>query len=311
MRPRYGTPKQVVANLKGIFRDFKEQYENATLSVAGNVYPLGGHIHVGVGTEFCPPSGLLRLLDDFLGRPTLSMSGLARGSYGREAAWEAKPWGFEYRTPPAAIFANPQIARICMKITHNLTKRFCSGKSTAYDLEWLKAVNDVRDIKLPREQDYLAVGLTRGETHYFRYFLLNYHASVPKDHILAAWGVEEPKLPEAKPDGTPDTEYRVHFSDTWVSAVRIELLSQVSEMARLFKRNITLYGVAESRGDVASIEVPGVYAAVELLHVCTFEGSTVRIGLPWSFRNDSDCTNVACVVNAIRAFLTMNLREDA
>jgi hypothetical protein len=40
----------------------------------------------------------------------LNLSGQARGKYRVRRAWEAKSWGVEYRTPPSAILAFPELA---------------------------------------------------------------------------------------------------------------------------------------------------------------------------------------------------------
>ena len=116
LRPKAGTPEEVVDDMKTLFREIKDP-----VTVLGNVYPLGGHIHLGVGNQATPTPDLLWLLDYFLGTPTINLSGTARSSYRKMSAYESKPWGFEYRTPPAAIFWNPEFARLSMKICQEVT----------------------------------------------------------------------------------------------------------------------------------------------------------------------------------------------
>lgn len=116
-RPKSGTPEQVVENLKKLFTQIGDP-----ITTLGNVYPLGGHIHIGLGYASYPTQDLLWLLDYFLGKPTSRLSGKARGLYMKYGAYEAKPWGFEYRTPPAAIFATPEFARLSMKICKEVTE---------------------------------------------------------------------------------------------------------------------------------------------------------------------------------------------
>lgn len=127
IRPRpFASPSDVVSYMVGIMARF----QGLGLSVQGHRYPLGGHIHVGVGRAYSPPADLCFLLDYFLGRPTIELSGRARASYKTLSyrgdadirGIEQKQWGFEYRCPPAAIFATPQVARIAMKIVKNVTE---------------------------------------------------------------------------------------------------------------------------------------------------------------------------------------------
>jgi hypothetical protein len=82
-----------------------------------------------VGFQANPTPELLWLLDYFLGRPTIALSGAARGSYCKFSAYESPPWGFEYRTPPAAIFATPEFARLSMKICKEVVECYHNGQT--------------------------------------------------------------------------------------------------------------------------------------------------------------------------------------
>lgn len=99
------------------------------INSCGDVYAIGGHLHAGYGFMYTPPQSLLSLLDVFLGIPTVLLSGAARGGYAKLSAYERKQHGFEYRTPPAAIFRNPEICKLSMKIFKNVCERFSSCKS--------------------------------------------------------------------------------------------------------------------------------------------------------------------------------------
>lgn len=126
IRPKaFEKPADVVSYMIGIMT----RLGSDAFSTKGDVYPLGGHIHVGVGHSYAPPQDLLYLLDYFLGKPTVKLSGEARSSYKKMGAYETKPWGFEYRTPPAAIFNWPEFARLSMKICKNVTECFINGQT--------------------------------------------------------------------------------------------------------------------------------------------------------------------------------------
>lgn len=135
---------------------------NDPISTVGHAYPLGGHIHLGVGQPYYPHKDLIFLLDYFLGLPTLSASGSARGSYKSLGAWEQKNWGFEYRTPPAAVFQNPTICRIAMKIARNITEKYINEDE--FVLNNCKYGFSVSNSGRPTEEEFRAcTGLTADE----------------------------------------------------------------------------------------------------------------------------------------------------
>jgi len=130
IRPSPGSPEAVVNSIRRIMAE-----ADVPLSVAGDRFPIGGHIHFGLGRETTPHPDLLRLLDIFIGKPTRILGGEARGSYSRLSAWESKPWGFEYRTPPAGIFKDPQTARIVLTAAKNVVERWESCLPFDFDSE--------------------------------------------------------------------------------------------------------------------------------------------------------------------------------
>lgn len=80
-----------------------------TISVG---HPLGGHVHFDVpdDTDY---GALVRVVDDALGPLLRAMNGPARdkSGYGKRRDWRSQPWGVEYRTPPATIWAHPEVAK--------------------------------------------------------------------------------------------------------------------------------------------------------------------------------------------------------
>ena len=109
-RPKEGSPKVLKDNMKGLLTQLgvmiRDNGTNTEKVYAGGGKPLskaiGGHIHFNIPSS----KELVRLLDDFIGKPLLAMKGSERSSgsnYGKLSAIESKPYGFEYRTPPSFI----------------------------------------------------------------------------------------------------------------------------------------------------------------------------------------------------------------
>jgi hypothetical protein len=124
LRPTAGTIETVVGSITTLMKAVKHR-----LSTIGDKYPLGGHIHIGYGFRYRPPEELLWLLDQYLGMPTCELSGTARGYYKGMGNIEDKPHGFEYRTPPAAIFESPRFTELSMKIALNVCERYANCES--------------------------------------------------------------------------------------------------------------------------------------------------------------------------------------
>jgi len=227
LRPEPGTPREVIRNLKGLFV-LKDGYDIHI----GDQLPLGGHIHVGVGYRVVPDRSLLAVFDDFLGRPTRDLC--KRFGYGGLSDWESKPWGFEYRTPSAVIFADPTIARISLKMVQNITRLAIQGKEINYKYP-------------PTVEDYCRVGgLGKKEVEQFLNFIRNAHRY--KTSILGFW-----KLVPARKTWPPE----LRFEDEWNPKV-VDYITEKVRRWRLKKPiKITLFGLHEKRGKVNTIPVPG------------------------------------------------------
>lgn len=241
LRPAPGTPRQVVRSLRKLMQRFADEYRDAQLGVRGDVYPLGGHVHVGVGREWEPPDALLMLLDDFVGRPTLKLSGRARGAYKCVGTYETKRWGFEYRTPPAAIFVSPEVAHIALKLVRNLVHKFINAKKVVYNAP-------------PTSDDYMRVGgLSAHEADVFLAFVQQY-AGADGGHkkLFAAWGVSQTNKKDV---------VRITLRDAWnpeVGEYYADALHKALRKLRPKKDvHIVLYGLSGSRGHVATIDIPG------------------------------------------------------
>lgn len=233
LRPEPGTPREVIRNLKGLLElVLKEGYDVRL----GSVFPLGGHIHVGLGYGVNPSSELLAVYDDFLGRPTRYLC--KRYGYGDLSDWERKPWGFEYRTPSAVIFADPKIAHISLKMVQNITRLAVQGKEINYKYP-------------PTVEDYCRVGgLRRSEAEYFLNFINDerFKATMDCYSILGFW-----KLVPARK--TWPLELR--FEDEWSPKVMNYIKEKVRRWRLRKPLRITLFGLHEKRGKVNTIVVPG------------------------------------------------------
>ncbi len=136
------------------------------LSVKGDKYPLGGHIHVGSHNEYVVEvlkdkvEEFISVLDDFVGRVLLPTSGAARGEYAKLGAYELKDYGWEYRTPPSSFYADPEMIRITYKLVKGLVESLLRQGKLSY-----KTLEDGR----AREEEYYRF-LTKEETDYFLAF---------------------------------------------------------------------------------------------------------------------------------------------
>ena len=210
VRPRPGTPAFVTREIKKLIRSFADENEFYDLTDAGDKYPLGGHIHIGIGHEYSPGRELLMVLDDFIGRPTIELSGKARQEYKSLGAARAQPWGFEYRTTPSAVFQDPKIAYIVMTAMKNLCEKYFGAEELIY--------ND-----RPTVQDYVAnAGLTLKQATYFDQFC--HGGYKPVKSIRASW-----KVPEVKQITIQEYPLDVTFKGDWNSDTRAILQQEIAE----------------------------------------------------------------------------------
>ena len=259
LRPEPGTPRQVVSSLKQIIQSFVHRFPDCDLDAAGHHYPCGGHIHFGgLPGENVPPD-LIQMLDDFIGWRTRRLNGKARGSYGHVGDWRSQAHGFEYRTPPAAVFANPKVARIVLKLARNLVTVFYSGKPVEYN-------------NPPQEADYVKVGgLTENEAEYFLAFFSKRQED-QRFWIRAAWGL-----------GSPVSGPTVIFRDEWLPQNRETLYTRLKKLPKRTK--VVLYGLSAQRGSVATIPgIPGADVLSDPPRPPRDAEGNIWIGLPWNLR---------------------------
>lgn len=230
-RPKPGTPQQVVRNIRHLVKKFSETWDEFDLTDEGARFPLGGHIHIGVGHRLEVNSDYVRMLDDFIGRPTLDLSGSARGSYKALGMIRSQPHGLEYRSCPAAVFQNPVIAHIVFKLAKNLSERYFNLETFQYH-------------DTPTVQDYIDVGgLSAREAKYFQEFCKNYK---PVKSIRASWKVK----PAAVVPTTLHTPL-LEFHDDWTAENRENIARVFNDGIQLENEyHVTLYGLARERGSM-------------------------------------------------------------
>jgi hypothetical protein len=261
------TPEEAVSNLKVLIERFYQLHPNYDLSVAGHRFPLGGHIHIGVGQTYEPPLALLKMLDDFIGEPTLNLSGRARGIYKRLGAKESKRWGFEYRTAPSVIFVTPEITRIAYKMAQNITSKFINS-SSPFTYKYPITEKELVEI----------AGLTNEEAEYYLRFLTNTLLKVGgnSNRILLDWNslinrnaitipsnnaqYDEKETDEevaAIPDST--NTLVITFRDDWELRIKNILNTKIRALLlaprRLRDLQITFFGYRLNRGFASNISL--------------------------------------------------------
>ncbi|MEM1672779.1 MAG: hypothetical protein QXT86_12085 [Archaeoglobaceae archaeon] len=252
IRPRYAySPKELVRNIKRLIERI-----SFPISVLGHRYPLGSHIHIGlseelIGYEDC----FVKLLDEFLGKRLIELSGNARGDYKQLGAYRVKDWGFEYRTLPSAILLNPRIARIVFKIAKNT-------------IEYLIKHERI-ELNGYREDLKRYAKLTDKEIDYFLAFIDNYWKTYDGRAINSYWTKKPIKA-----------GLEILFYDDWDYETKKFVKEQFESKywkTLLKGKRIVFYGLREDRGLVV--------AGFETKHAETIEhpvGHTAdwQFGLP-------------------------------
>jgi hypothetical protein len=291
LRPAAGDPRKVVKNIKKLFKKFSELYSQYDLSDQGDYYPLGGHIHVGIGTSWRPDSGLIQILDDFVGRAVIELSGEARESYKKLGQVRTQPHGFEYRTAPSAIFQNPAITYITLRLVQNLCEKYFQEHTLEYESR-------------PTIQDYMQVGgLTKQQANYFVKFIAEYK---PTKSITKSWHVAD-KV-EVKP-----SLVNVIFSDKWSPYVRQWIKKYISEKVKVdLPIVIKLYGLGHQRGmNLCTIPTSRTTIVSDIPHaVWNASSRTLQVGLSYNRRTSDGFGPLfgASLVDGITRYIQENCR---
>lgn len=160
LRPKFGTPKQVVENLRSQIAWIKASYPDIQIVAGGGRgygRSIGGHIHIGgIKLQNCyssftrqrnrgmravqidsmnPEHKLIFAFDFFIGRRMKKIQGGQRGgsgNYGAPSDIETKTHGFEYRTPPSWL-TDPVLAEATLVVAQKIAELW-QMKPNAFDV---------------------------------------------------------------------------------------------------------------------------------------------------------------------------------
>jgi hypothetical protein len=258
-----GNVNRFISNIRNILRRFASEYKGFTLSVQGDKYPLGGHIHLSVS----PDEDIIKLLDNWIGRYVIDLSGVARGSYKKLGAIERKPWGFEYRTPPAAIFLKPSVLAAVLKII----KRVISAYYSEQGISLYPVDEEIKRLGVEKEWEVL------------NKFITKYH-DLNKD-VLRQWRIATTKF-----------FVELIFKDDWQlqvkEFVRELFFSRIDKrlIEKLNKRGIykiLFYGLKKERGEVCNFK-SRLFSMIN--HRYSINNG-IAFGFPWIIRMADELTD--------------------
>lgn len=118
LRPNPGSVDELVRNTAKLIVAAPSLCRGTPTTI-GVGHPIGGHVHFDVPYDSTDDEALgarerlVRVIDDALGPMLRALNGPARekSKYGKRRDWRPQSWGVEYRTPPATIWAHPEVAR--------------------------------------------------------------------------------------------------------------------------------------------------------------------------------------------------------
>jgi hypothetical protein len=260
------SPEEYVENFLGLVEEVKE--EGVLLSVQGDTYALGGHIHIGspnynvVQVLQGEVERFVQVLDDFIGRVLLPTSGRARGGYAYLGAYELKDYGWEYRTPPSSFYADIEMVRITYKLTKGLVEFLLHEGKISYEV-----LEDGR----AKEEEYLRF-LTEEESEYF----LSFPEKWTRGEII-------PLVPMGE---IPQVLFT--FRDEWDDDKAGVFKEALRDLPVSRPVKLVLYGLAQRRGDCFAIPTAPVEWRLkeEFPKVPFIKGAIpeIWIGIPYRFR---------------------------
>jgi len=288
LRPKHHyNPIIVTSNLKKLISKL-----NIPISVKGDRYPLGAHIHLGfkesaIHTNSEQTKLLVRLLDDFIGRLVIHLSGSARGSYKQLSAFRYKSYGIEYRTPPSAIAHNPKIFTIILKIAKHVTQHLLRNGYIEYN-------------NPPIKEDYMKYAkLTEQEYNTLMHFITWYKTEYRGEPINRNWYT-----------GKQYYTVAVTFSDEWHRKEVTDMISQ--ELGRIRVRypvTVRLFGLHMDRGIVVA-GYKSEYAKTIEHGMVKWSPSYIVIGWPWNWRNEAPMEEVKKYVTELQHVLLEYLSKQ-
>ena len=192
LRPQEGTPAKVIKNTTNLLAKLGSKIKSRELLVyaGASAYtdddyedvPLGGHIHFNV--PYC--EDFVEALDAFIGVPMLRMADSDRrddDEYGELSAWESKPYGFEYRTPPSFI-GKPDLFAGVIAVAYCVARTWVAYKKNIGNTWEYNSV--------PRMEDYQKLICYKRYDKQIEAFLsyVNEGKSIEEYNVLAAWEID-------------------------------------------------------------------------------------------------------------------------
>lgn len=279
-RPQASTnPKEVADRLERLFSRFILNQPDTRLLCSGHKFAIGGHIHIGVNKPYAPEPELVQLLDDFLGKPFYYCSGKARSCYLGYGLYREQPWGFEYRTPPSAIFYNKKIATIALKIAKNIVYKYLSVKGKPIEYSYPPTQDDYKKYAGLNQSEYKAfTRLSETLTNLVR----------DKDYLIAAWKDNK----NYKLGKRSRSKFIVDITksiDTWRDecfiVIKNAIEPELKNIAKTYCSNIKLdlFGYRNDRGFVSNISISD-WGMIDYNYYVTIPELRFSIGLPYSVR---------------------------
>ncbi len=253
-----------VKNIRDILVRFAQEYPGYSLSVQGDKFPLGGHIHLSVP----PNNDIITLLDHWVGEYVINLSGAARGSYKKMSAIETKRWGFEYRTPPAAIFLSPRVLRAVLKIIKSVISAYYKRDGVALR---------------PCDEEIRRLGIDR-HWKVLQDFISQY-PSLDKD-VMRGWRIKVSQVNKI------DLVFRDDWNDQVMSYVKELFFKKLDKrmMKKLNKRGINkllFFGLRKERGDVCNFPT-SLFSEIDYRYSID---NGLAFGFPWCVRMPDGMTD--------------------
>jgi hypothetical protein len=260
------SPGEYLENFTALVRRVSRR--GILLSVKGDTYALGGHIHVGSSNQYVVKllkdevEKFIEVLDDFIGRVLLPTSGRARGGYARLGAYELKRYGWEYRTPPSSYYADPKMVRIVYKLVKGLVETLLREGEISYE---------TLDNGRASPKEYLRF-LTKREAEYFLTFPQRWERGEVIPFVLTR--------------GVPLVLFT--FRDEWDTDKKRVFKNALKGLSVSRPIRLVLYGLAQRRGDVFALPTaPEEWVLREEFPKEPFiDGALpeIWVGIPYRFR---------------------------
>lgn len=284
LRPNPGKDVvELIENIRGLLCAWVSNYPSNALGVAGNTFPLGGHIHFGFDNGWYynkhPQVDDLYffslVLDFFFGRVLFNLNGGARinSGYGiladSDDAVRVQDWGFEYRVPPVSYYVHPEFCRIVLEAAYSLADKFWNHDGVDvpdnYNNRGVIATNI----------DFINGNIFNKEKAELFFDYISKYSRFETNNIVASWIEAEEieklrvnRIPSIRVNRIPSisdnigtlqdftdigNNISIKFADNWSTLLRQAIVSSFRNSRWGRNRNehvyVVLYGLSRERGD--------------------------------------------------------------